>query len=147
MTTSLIENVKNCDMMQSLDASSATTNNSNSKMNNSQESTPRTITPNPYNGMSLLVPSFYYRACIPIEHLTFLEQSHTNQSLTGGPLAAASKMVPVPETLMSPDVCPASVAQRVTVSAINTQIQQTKTNKNKGMCARINSVKLLGRRI
>lgn len=41
-------------------------------------------------------------------------------------------MVPVPETLMSPDVCPASVAQRVTVSAINTQIQQTKTNKNKG---------------
>lgn len=41
-------------------------------------------------------------------------------------------MVPVPETLMSPDVCPASVAQRVTVSAINTQIQQTKINKNKG---------------
>ena len=41
-------------------------------------------------------------------------------------------MVPVPETLMSPDVCPASVAQKVTVSAINTQIQQTKINKNKG---------------
>lgn len=56
-----------------------------------------------------------------------------NQTLTGGPLNAASKMVPVPETLMSPDVCPVSVAQRVTVSAINTQIQQTKTNKNKGM--------------
>ncbi|XP_059220614.1 centrosomal protein of 97 kDa [Stomoxys calcitrans] len=120
MTTSLIENVKNCDtiMMQSLDSNtSPATNNSNSKMNNSQESTPRTITPNPYN-----------------------EQSFINQPLSGGPLAAASKMVPVPETLMSPDVCPAAVAQRVTVSAINSQIQQTKTSKNKDN--RLNSPKM-----
>lgn len=52
MTTSLIENVKNCDsiMTQSLEGSNS--NNSNAKMNNSQESTPRTITPNPYNGNS-----------------------------------------------------------------------------------------------
>lgn len=50
----------------------------------------------------------------------------------GGPLAAASKMVPVPETLMSPDCIPASVAQRVTVSAINNQIHNSKINKNKG---------------
>ncbi|TMW42291.1 hypothetical protein DOY81_012625 [Sarcophaga bullata] len=49
-------------------------------------------------------------------------------------------MVPVPETLMSPDVCPASVAQKVTVSAINTQIQQTKINKNKDN--RLNSPKM-----
>ncbi|KAM7354413.1 centrosomal protein 97kDa isoform 2-T2 [Cochliomyia hominivorax] len=106
MTTSLIENIKNCDtlMSQSLDGNNV--NSSNSKINNSQDSTPRTITPNPYNG---------------------------------GPLNAASKMVPVPETLMSPDVCPASVAQRVTVSAINTQIQQTKINKNKDN--RLNSPK------
>ena len=50
MTTSLIENVKNCDALisQSLDGSNV--NNSNSKVNNSQDSTPRTITPNPYNG-------------------------------------------------------------------------------------------------
>ncbi|XP_075152042.1 centrosomal protein 97kDa [Haematobia irritans] len=120
MTTSLIENVKNCDsiMMQSLDSNTSSGgNNSNSKMNNSQETTPRTITPNPYN-----------------------EQSYINQPLSGGPLTAASKMVPVPETLMSPDVCPASVAQRVTVSAINSQIQQTKTNKNKDN--RLNSPKM-----
>lgn len=50
MTTSLIENIKNCDtlMSQSLDGSNV--NNTNSKMSNSQDSTPRTITPNPYNG-------------------------------------------------------------------------------------------------
>lgn len=51
-------------------------------------------------------------------------------------------MVPVPETLMSPDVCPASVAQRVTVSAINTQIQQTKINKNKGTLTKYLKVNL-----
>lgn len=54
-------------------------------------------------------------------------------------------MVPVPETLMSPDVCPASVAQRVTVSAINTQIQNSKMNKNKGnprlLCTKDTSIK------
>lgn len=60
----------------------------------------------------------------------------------GGPLNAASKMVPVPETLMSPDVCPVSVAQRVTVSAINTQIQQTKINKNKGTLVNYTSIKI-----
>jgi len=41
-------------------------------------------------------------------------------------------MVPVPETLMSPDVCPAAVAQRVTVTALNSQLHKTKVNKNKG---------------
>ncbi|XP_046809924.1 centrosomal protein of 97 kDa isoform X1 [Lucilia cuprina] len=107
MTTSLIENIKNCDTLMSQSLEGSNVNSSNSKMNNSQDSTPRTITPNPYNG---------------------------------GPLNAASKMVPVPETLMSPDVCPAAVAQRVTVSAINTQIQQTKINKNKDN--RLNSPKM-----
>ncbi|XP_037883485.1 centrosomal protein of 97 kDa isoform X1 [Glossina fuscipes] len=107
MTTSLIENIKNNDsvMSQSLDGSTL----NSSKSNTSQESTPRNITPN----------------------------SHTDQSCggnpppTGGPLAAASKMVPVPETLMSPDICPTAVAQRMTVSALSSQIQQTKMNKNK----------------
>lgn len=41
----------------------------------------------------------------------FVEQP--SQIPLGGPLAAASKMVPVPESLMSPDVCPSSVVQRV----------------------------------
>lgn len=51
-------------------------------------------------------------------------------------------MVPVPETLMSPDVCPVLVAQRITVSAINTQIQQSKINKNKGSVVNKNQIKM-----
>ncbi|EDX03674.1 GD23262 [Drosophila simulans] len=78
------------------------------KTYNSTESTPRNITPNPYN-----------------------DQTFISQTPSGGPLAAASKMVPVPETLMSPDVCPAAVAQRVTVTALNPQLHKTKVNKNK----------------
>uniref|UniRef100_A0A1A9WXV8 Centrosomal protein of 97 kDa n=1 Tax=Glossina brevipalpis TaxID=37001 RepID=A0A1A9WXV8_9MUSC len=106
MTTSLIENIKNNDsvMSQSLDGSTL----NSSKSNTSQESTPRTITPNSHT-----------------------DQSCSNPPPTGGPLAAASKMVPVPETLMSPDICPTAVAQRMTVSALSSQIQQTKINKNK----------------
>ncbi|XP_011199542.2 uncharacterized protein LOC105223500 [Bactrocera dorsalis] len=113
MTTSLIENIKHDSMLmsQSTCDSSITGggSNMNTRTNNSQESTPRTITPNPYN-----------------------DQNYTNMPVNvGGPLAAASKMVPVPEALMSPDVCPAAVAQRVTVNAINTQMQNSKTHKNK----------------
>lgn len=60
MTTSLIENIKNCDtlMSQSLDGSNV--NSSNSKMNNSQDSTPRTITPNPYNGKCIVKFLLFY---------------------------------------------------------------------------------------
>lgn len=46
-----------------------------------------------------------------------IQYNEQNQPIPmGGPLAAASKMVPVPESLMSPDCCPASVVQRVTVT-------------------------------
>ncbi|XP_053959023.1 centrosomal protein of 97 kDa [Anastrepha ludens] len=112
MTTSLIENIKHDALLmsQSFDGSSTGVGSTiNTRTNNSQESTPRTITPNPYNDQNF--PN------VPVN--------------VGGPLAAASKMVPVPEALMSPDVCPAVVAQRVTVNAINTQMQNSKTHKNK----------------
>ncbi|SPP78976.1 centrosomal protein of 97 kDa isoform X1 [Drosophila guanche] len=106
MSISLIENIKN-DGDYSL-AGSGMSSSVTTKTYNSTESTPRNITPNPYN-----------------------DQTFLSQPPAGGPLAAASKMVPVPETLMSPDVCPAAVAQRVTVSALNSQLHKTKINKNK----------------
>lgn len=117
MTTSLIENIKNGDsvVIQSLDGS-------NAKSNSSQESTPRMVTPNPYNGES----RFLFKSNNDSHVSLFTE----HQPTSGGPLTAASKMVPVPETLMSPDICPSSIVQRVTVSAINTQIQQQQLSKN-----------------
>ncbi|TMW42292.1 hypothetical protein DOY81_012626 [Sarcophaga bullata] len=56
MTTSLIENVKNCDALISQSLDGTNVNNSNSKVNNSQDSTPRTITPNPYNHITVYSP-------------------------------------------------------------------------------------------
>ncbi|EDW54191.1 centrosomal protein of 97 kDa isoform X2 [Drosophila sechellia] len=107
MSISLIENIKNDGEGFSL-AGSGMSSSVTTKTYNSTESTPRNITPNPYN-----------------------DQTFISQTPSGGPLAAASKMVPVPETLMSPDVCPAAVAQRVTVTALNPQLHKTKVNKNK----------------
>lgn len=108
MSTSLIENIKNDSDNFSLASMSGMSSSVTTKTYNSTESTPRNITPNPYN-----------------------EQTFIGQTPSGGPLAAASKMVPVPETLMSPDVCPAAVAQRVTVTALNSQLHKTKGTKNK----------------
>lgn len=108
MTTSLIENIKNDSIMtQSFDSNSTNCNSKSNTTCSSQDSTPRTITPNQYNDQPTSTPPM------------------------GGPLAAASKMVPVPETLMSPDCCPGSVAHRVTVSSINNQVHNSKVNKNK----------------
>ncbi|KAH8334483.1 hypothetical protein KR059_010575, partial [Drosophila kikkawai] len=110
MSISLIENIKNEGDGYSL-AGSGMSSSVTTKTYNSTESTPRNITPNPYN-----------------------DQTFISQTPSGGPLAAASKMVPVPETLMSPDVCPAAVAQRMTVvGAMNSQqlLHKTKVNKNK----------------
>ncbi|XP_033150771.1 centrosomal protein of 97 kDa isoform X3 [Drosophila busckii] len=109
MSTSLIENIKNDGDGYSLASISGMSSSVTTKTYNSTESTPRNITPNPYN-----------------------EQAYMGQTPTGGPLAAASKMVPVPETLMSPDVCPSAVAQRVTVTALSSQLHKSKGNKNKG---------------
>ncbi|KAH8409463.1 hypothetical protein KR222_005948, partial [Zaprionus bogoriensis] len=109
MSTSLIENIKNDGDSYSLASLSGLSSSVTTKTYNSTESTPRNITPNPYN-----------------------DQTFIGQTPSGGPLAAASKMVPVPETLMSPDVCPAAVAQRVTVTtALNAQLHKSKGNKNK----------------
>uniref|UniRef100_A0A1A9V114 RRM domain-containing protein n=1 Tax=Glossina austeni TaxID=7395 RepID=A0A1A9V114_GLOAU len=44
--------------------------------------------------------------CLYICQESIHNHSCGNPPPTGGPLAAASKMVPVPETLMSPDICP-----------------------------------------
>ncbi|KAH8241792.1 hypothetical protein KR026_000547, partial [Drosophila bipectinata] len=107
MSISLIENIRNEGESYSL-AGSGMSSSVTTKTYNSTESTPRNITPNPYN-----------------------DQTFIGQIPTGGPLAAASKMVPVPETLMSPDVCPVAVAQKMTVSAINSQLHKSKINKNK----------------
>lgn len=59
-------------------------------------------------------------------------------------------MVPVPETLMSPDICPSSVAQRIALSTINTQIaksthqqQQVKSLKNRGKIVYFNNIHLM----
>ncbi|XP_017479182.1 PREDICTED: uncharacterized protein LOC108368776 isoform X2 [Rhagoletis zephyria] len=142
MTTSLIENIKHDSLLmsQSFDGSSPGGGSTiNTRTNNSQESTPRTITPNPYNGETKVYERFHWNrkgtSLLPFlkSKLTIRKnQNYTNVPVSGGgPLAAASKMVPVPETLMSPDVCPAVVAQRVTVNAINTQMQNSKTHKNK----------------
>jgi hypothetical protein len=46
--------------------------------------------------------------------------------MCSGPLAAASKMVPVPESLMSPDCCPAML-QRVGVAVCGTTANLTAT--------------------
>ncbi|KAH8248907.1 hypothetical protein KR032_004227, partial [Drosophila birchii] len=110
MSISLIENIKNDGDGYSL-AGSGMSSSVTTKTYNSTESTPRNITPNPYN-----------------------DQTFISQTPSGGPLAAASKMVPVPETLMSPDVCPAAVAQRMAVvGAMNSQqlLHKTKVSKNK----------------
>ncbi|KAH8273580.1 hypothetical protein KR018_002269, partial [Drosophila ironensis] len=107
MSISLIENIRNDGDGFSL-SGSGMSSSVTTKTYNSTESTPRNMTPNPYN-----------------------DQTFISQTPTGGPLAAASKMLPVPETLMSPDVCPAAVAQKMTVSAINSQLHKSKISKNK----------------
>lgn len=53
-----------------------------------------------------------------------------NSYPTGGPLAAASKMVPVPESLMSPDCCPQILPHKV-ASMPPAVIQQPKVLKTK----------------
>lgn len=59
---------------------------------------------------------------------TLLEQ---NSYPAGGPLAAASKMVPVPESLMSPDCCPQMLTHKVPSITAAPPPQQTKALKAK----------------
>ena len=51
MTTSLIENIKNDPMIQSFDANTLNNTTANNKLNTLHDSTPRTNTPNQYNGI------------------------------------------------------------------------------------------------
>lgn len=72
-----------------------------------------------------------------------LDQSPAGQVIMGGPLAAASKMVPVPESLMSPDcgptTSPATIVQRNMQNCANQPQPQTpqipKAIKTKGKVA------------
>lgn len=134
MSTSLIENIKNDGDSFSLASLSGLSSSVTTKTYNSTESTPRNITPNPYNGNPEILCLTINSSLIVVLCLPFTEQTFIGQTPSGGPLAAASKMVPVPETLMSPDVCPAAVAQRMTVTtALNAaQLHKSKGNKNKG---------------
>lgn len=131
MSTSLIENIKNDGDSFSLASLSGLSSSVTTKTYNSTESTPRNITPNPYNGRDDML---YSDRNLSLIISPSAEQTFIGQTPSGGPLAAASKMVPVPETLMSPDVCPAAVAQRMTVTtALNAaQLHKSKGNKNKG---------------
>lgn len=131
MSISLIENIKNDGEGFSL-AGSGMSSSVTTKTYNSTESTPRNITPNPYNGMTIKIYSMQEWKIMLKVNNNSTDQTFISQTPSGGPLAAASKMVPVPETLMSPDVCPSVVAQRVTVTALNPQLHKTKVNKNKG---------------
>ncbi|KAL5278999.1 CEP97 family protein [Megaselia abdita] len=113
MTTSLIENFKNDNLLaQTLDGTLAFS--SRNSCNSSVESTPRTMTPSLY--------------------------SEQNSYPTGGPLAAASKMVPVPESLMSPDCCPQILPHKVATVPVVTQ--QPKVLKNKPESRMISSPKI-----
>lgn len=133
MSTSLIENIKNDGDSFSLASLSGLSSSVTTKTYNSTESTPRNITPNPYNGTNDMLYSAR-NLSLNFSFSLSTEQTFIGQTPSGGPLAAASKMVPVPETLMSPDVCPAAVAQRMTVTtALNAaQLHKSKGNKNKG---------------
>lgn len=121
MTTSLIENIKSQGIMtQSLDPTILSSPNSKNLINTVQQENmvkQQAMQISQYNGIfhfyfififfhSTFVDFIFYK----LIKILFLEQP--SQIPLGGPLAAASKMVPVPESLMSPDVCP-SVVQRI----------------------------------
>lgn len=109
MTTSLIENIKNESLMtQSLDPQVLSNN-----VKNVENSTARSPQPTHYNGEKTLSSNFSG------------QQPHMTP--TGGPLAAASKMMPVPESLMSPDCFPSTqLVQKVILQPSNAKYS-TKT--------------------
>lgn len=63
-------------------------------------------------------------------------QSNLVNQLNGSQLVAASKMVPVPESLMSPDCSPFSVIHRTSLNVPNASSYNstyTKSSKTKGL--------------
>ncbi|XP_055681002.1 centrosomal protein of 97 kDa [Lutzomyia longipalpis] len=108
MTTSLIENIKNDSLMTQSLDPQVLSNN----VKNTTESTTRSSPQGQhFNG----------------------QQTHT-----GGPLAAASKMMPVPESLMSPDCFPSTqIVQKVILQSNNTTKFSTKT-KDKAASPKMN---------
>ena len=99
MTKSLIENFTSDSIMtQSLDPTILGNSSMNTSMNTSMTSSImiRDSNPSPTNNGNL-----------------YNEQSHIPMLNTSGPLVTASKMMPVPESLMSPDCGPSSVIPAV----------------------------------
>lgn len=103
MTKSLIENFTSDNLMtQSLDPTILASAGSNSFMNSSMTSSVR----EPHPSLPLKNGNLYNdQSCIPIVY-------------SSGPLVTASKMMPVPESLMSPDCGPPPITQQRPISAL-----------------------------
>lgn len=123
MTKSLIENFTSDSIMtQSLDPTILGGSSMNSSMNCSMTSSMlmKELNPSPINNGNL----YNEQSNIPIMH-------------TSGPLITASKMMPVPETLMSPDCPPIMIQQQqqrpvsnLTSSSSTVIIGMSKTSRN-----------------
>jgi centrosomal protein CEP97 len=76
-----------------------------------------------------------------------IPNQQTAQALLGGPLAAASKMVPVPESLMSPDCPPSTIVHRMSSGTNNHHPhighQIPKAIKTKGLYCKITLLNVL----
>lgn len=121
MTTSLIENITMDNRMsQSMDSSSLVSPIKNN-LNNSVNQTIHGKNEYPINN------------CSQLNCILFVEQI----PLSGCPLTAASKLMPVPESLMSPDCPPPNnvITQRIVIDSHTTNnssaVQKT-LNKSKG---------------
>lgn len=122
MSASLIENVnteRNNIMVQSLD--STTLSSSSSLKMSSDSNSVRSVIPQlngSYNYYYYLLKCFYELQII-VELILFHLVEIDHQTRQGSPLVAASKMVPVPETLMSPDCPPVNSVQSAIQSNSN----------------------------
>lgn len=119
MTKSLIENFTSDSIMtQSLDPTILGSSSMNTSMNSSMTTSMlmKELNPSPINNGNL----YNEQSNIPIMH-------------TSGPLVTASKMMPVPETLMSPD-CPPIMIQQ--------QQQRPVSNLTSSSSAVVNNAKL-----
>lgn len=141
MSTSLISNIKNDNnlMIQSLDPnllSSNTKSHSNVHDVSSRSTNQNSVASlNQSNGnihVWCLVDFLFI-----CEFVSFLERQ-------GNPLAAASKMVPVPESLMSPDCPPSNTVHRTALSSNNSvhssgysNLPNNKFAKSKGKYAKL----------
>lgn len=103
-------------MVQSLDP---TILSSPSSRLSSESSTVRSVIPQ-LNGENVK-----FRLANKVNLNKFILFKTDQQARQGSPLVAASKMVPVPETLMSPDCPPTNVHHRVIQQPSNVHANQT----------------------